>query len=748
MSRLPSLRSLFVPWMVVIAGAIALAQTPGAGRGTLVVRMAVPAVVYVDGRLVAGDRGDHRIELPAGLHRLRIVHADYVDLRRVVDVGADQSRTIAIDLTARGVRKAPATRRTDARRPPTATDADLIKAIGFVGEGDFEPAAQTLEAVVRNLANVPRLVREQALAYLYLGVAYAELDQIPAAQKALAHAQQLDAVVAPRASEFSPHILRLWEEARTIDPEDGSTASDARPAAPASPPAADTPGPAPAPTPAPEASAPASAEPGADAAPAPETPDAEFIAETDAGLAFRFVLKADAPCPGVLTVERESRNVAWEPAPGCSSAFRVPAAELRSPAAGPFGGVLLQFRSDRPAMTLMPGPDADLLEPGVDAMHLNDLPPSTRVNLRRAIRELSVALGRRAGDSIFGLQVDLPLEELVANNADFEGASVRTRGTLDVARGNRYELKGETETVQLLPSPATSQLLQSKASQWKGQEMQISGVFSRVQRRTNRDAEDAPRFAVAVSSIEPTAAEYAGPARQVTVQDVTTNPPAAGELVRVTGRYRGANWFGDLPSDSRRAIDDWVIKDGAFAVWVTGRKADRDGLNVGGNPVRDSRLWVAVTGKVEERKGMVYLRARRIEAVPPPDTGGTVTGNFKSARPTPPADIAFLAPVAGIESASTDQQFLVRFTKPMDESTLRNRVQVRYADAPDTALPRTSVTYYAERTYSIMVDPGEALQPGRTVELVLLPGIKDADGQPLAASTDPRVLKWMVGRMQ
>jgi hypothetical protein len=476
--------------------------------------------------------------------------------------------------------------------------------------------------------------------------------------------------------------------------------------------------------------------------------DAEFIAETVAGLAFRFVLKGDAPCAGVLTVERESRNVSWEPSAGCSTAFRAPAAEVRSPAAGPFGGVLLQFRSDRPAMTLVPGPDGDLLEPGVEPMHLNDLPPPTRVNLRRAIRELSVALGRRGSDSIFGLQVDLPLEELVANHADFESASVRTRGTLNVARGNRYELKGETETVQLLPSPATSQLLQSKASQWKGQEMQISGVFSRVQRRTNRDAEDAPRFAVAVSSIEPTDGEYAGPARQVTVQDVTTNPPAAGELVRVTGRYRGANWFGDLPSDSRRAIDDWVIKDGAFAVWVTGRKADRDGLNVGGNAVRDSRLWVAVTGKVEERKGMVYLRARRIEAVPPPDTGGTVTGNFKSARPTPPADIAFLAPVAGIESASTDQQFLVRFTKPMDESTLRNRVQVRYADAPDTALPRTSVTYYAERTYSIMVDPGEALQPGRTVELVLLPGIKDADGQPLAASTDPRVLKWMVGRMQ
>jgi hypothetical protein len=745
MIRVPSPRSLFVPVVVVVVAATAQAQTPAGARGTLLVRMAAPAAVYVDGRLVAGDRGDHRLELPAGLHRLRIVHADYVDLLRVVDVGADQARTIAIDLTVRGVRKAPATRRTEARRPPAATDAELLKAIGFVKEGDFEPAAQTLEAVVRSLANVPRLIREQAIAYLYLGICYAELEQIPAAQKALAHAQQLDPSVAPRASEFSPYVLRLWEEARTIDPDDGSAVA----APPASAPSEIT-------TAAPAPTLPSEASP----LPAPETAvgppaatataaDAEFIDETDAGLAFRFVLKGDAPCAGVLTVERESRNVSWEPSAGCSTAFRAPAAEVRSPAAGPFGGVLLQFRSDRPAMTLVPGPDGDLLEPGVEPMHLNDLPPPTRVNLRRAIRELSVALGRRGSDSIFGLQVDLPLEELVANHADFESASVRTRGTLNVARGNRYELKGETETVQLLPTPATSQLLLSKAAAWKGQEVQIGGVFSRVQRRVNRDAADDPRFAVAVSSIEPVDGEYAGPARPVTIKEVTTNPPGNDELVRVIGRYRGSNMFGDLPSDSRRAIDDWVIKDGPFAVWVTGRKADRDGMNVGANAVRDSRLWVAVTGKIEERKGMVYLRARRIEAIPPPDTAGVpVSGGLAVARPTPPADIAFLAPVAGIESATTDQQFLVRFTKPMDESTLRNRVQVRYADAPDVSLPRTSVTYYAERMFSIMVDPGEALQPGRTVELVLLPGIKGADGQPLAANTDPRVLKWMVGRVQ
>ena len=542
--------------------------------------------------------------------------------------------------------------------------------------------------------------------------------------------------MAPRPAEFSAQVLRLWDEARSIDPGMATSRRIRRPRRrrtcplwlptwkPSTPPAPEV---------------------------APTTaPDAEFIADAEAGLEFRFVLKAETPCAGVLAVERDSRIVSWAPTDsGCSSPFRVPAAELRSPAAGPLGGVLVQFRSDRPAMTLMPAPDADLLAPDVEPLHLNDLPASTRVNLRRAIRELTVALGRRAGDSIFGLQVDLPLEELIANDADFEGASVRTRGTLGVASRGRYELREGTLAVVLLPSPATVQLLASKASEWRGQEMQISGVFSRAQGRSNeKRSENAPRFVIAVSSIEPTSGEYSGPARQISIQALTTTPPANGELVRVVGRYRGENWYGDLPNSSRRGLGDWVIKDGLFALWVTGRRSDRDGSTLGMNATRDSRLWLAVTGTVEERKGMVYLKARRIELTPPPDTGGQVISTLTSRRPLVPADIAFLAPVSGVEPATTDQQFLVRFTKPMDESTLRDRVKVRYADLPDAALPRTSVTYYAERMFSIMVDPGEALQLGRTVELVLLPGIKDADGLPLASSTDPRVLKWTVRQAQ
>jgi hypothetical protein len=266
---------------------------------------------------------------------------------------------------------------------------------------------------------------------------------------------------------------------------------------------------------------------------------------------------------------------------------------------------------------------------------------------------------------------------------------------------------------------------------------------------TERRSEIASPLVISVVSIEPaSAASYSGPARQTTIQALTTGPPDGRELVRIIGRYRGRNWFGDMPSDSRRSHEDWVVKDGPFALWVTGSRPEGDGFTLGASNVRDTQAWLAVTGTIEERKGIVYLKARRVELSPAPDSAGQTPPLFKTGKAPVPPQIAFLAPVAGVEPAAPDQQFLLRFTKPMDESTFRDRVHVRYADAPETNLPRTSVTYYPERMFSIMVDPGQALQPGRTIEVVLLPGIKDADGLPLTTADEAQVLKWTVATGQ
>ena len=176
--------------------------------------------------------------------------------------------------------------------------------------------------------------------------------------------------------------------------------------------------------------------------------------------------------------------------------------------------------------------------------------------------------------------------------------------------------------------------------------------------------------------------------------------------MRVIGKYRGGDAWGDLPLNSRRMATDWVIKDQVFAVWVTGKPAAGEGFALDSSSQRDLEShWVAVTGTVEERKGFVYLKADKVELSPPPSDAATVaqpvlqTG-ARNARP----DIVFTAPNEGTEELSRDQRLLIQFTKPMDAKSLVSHVQLRYDDGTPVSFPFLSVTYYADRKNSVIVD--------------------------------------------
>ena len=115
------------------------------------------------------------------------------------------------------------------------------------------------------------------------------------------------------------------------------------------------------------------------------------------------------------------------------------------------------------------------------------------------------------------------------------------------------------------------------------------------------------------------------------------------------------------------------------------------------------------------------------------------------ARNTRP-EIIYTDPVEGTEEIARDQQILIQFTKAMDETSFASHVQLRYADGTPATFPYLDVTYYPDRNRSVVIDPGAVLQVGKTLECVLLPGIKDIDGQPLAGVDSPtgRVLQWKV----
>jgi hypothetical protein len=112
----------------------------------------------------------------------------------------------------------------------------------------------------------------------------------------------------------------------------------------------------------------------------------------------------------------------------------------------------------------------------------------------------------------------------------------------------------------------------------------------------------------------------AGPRRATsTIGDALARPPeAAGKSVRIVGRFRGANLFGDLPAETRRAAGDWVLQDGEHAIWVTGRPPKGKGFDLDPGNKMDTSRWLEVEGKLEAAGSVGYLKASRVQLVARP----------------------------------------------------------------------------------------------------------------------------------
>jgi hypothetical protein len=91
---------------------------------------------------------------------------------------------------------------------------ELEKGIRQVTEGDFEGALLTLDSLARDLAARKPPPKELVSAYVWLGAAYAGLDQEALASAKLEQALRLDPALALSPQEFPAKLLRLFEAAR------------------------------------------------------------------------------------------------------------------------------------------------------------------------------------------------------------------------------------------------------------------------------------------------------------------------------------------------------------------------------------------------------------------------------------------------------------------------------------------------------------------------------------------------------
>jgi hypothetical protein len=337
----------------------------------------------------------------------------------------------------------------------------------------------------------------------------------------------------------------------------------------------------------------------------------------------------------------------------------------------------------------------------------------------------------------YGEPVDVSLDDLIQMPEPYYGRAVRTTGTLDLlyAAGDRgWALRSFSGRVIIVPVRDVYARFQDDAHQWFGRDIEITGVLERGEDPERRAPVPVLQF-WSFYGPEEEEPEKRTPPEELSLEDLVRRPGQwDGRQVRVVGQFRGANLFGDLPSASRRKSSDWVLKDDVFAVWVTRKKPEGKGWKLDAKLRRDTGKWLAVEGRVRSFGGVVYISAAEVALTKAPSP----TAEAKAPPPPPPPPlkppvVVFSLPLDGERDIAPDTVFLVQFSNDMDDTSFENRVGLRYAGRPrpgDRALDAIS-TWYDLGRRALVVDPGDLLRPGRVVELILLPGIVDLDGQPL-----------------
>lgn len=186
--------------------------------------------------------------------------------------------------------------------------------------------------------------------------------------------------------------------------------------------------------------------------------------------------------------------------------------------------------------------------------------------------------------------------------------SIRTRGILSASpkQGSVPDVKLCEDSMRrclalATPAPEIHDAFFFDAPFRHGHEAQVVGAFT----------DQGFLFWSFDSSPRAEGAEGRAPERSL--ERLITRPDRfVGATVTVRGNFRGANLFGDFPPETRRGKGDWVLRDGPFSIWVTGRPPTGNGWRLDAVSAVDCIWRLEVEGTVEQHDGVLYLKARRL----------------------------------------------------------------------------------------------------------------------------------------
>lgn len=224
-----------------------------------------------------------------------------------------------------------------------------------------------------------------------------------------------------------------------------------------------------------------------------------------------------------------------------------------------------------------------------------------------------------------------------------------------------------------------------------------------------------------------TSVTEAAPATTPSVRALALEPwKFDGQMVTVTGNFRGRNLFGDTPAAPGDGRYDFVIRGAEGAIWVTGLRPRGRNFDLDLDRRIDTDKWVEVTGVVTRKRGLVSIAATKMALADRPET--RVVEEAIPPPPPMPVEVVFSSPTQDEIDVSTSAPIRIQFARGLKESTIAGHIRASYLGDPTPLDPK--VTYdAATRALQIRFTP--PLEALKTVKVELLDGLLAFDGGPI-----------------
>lgn len=203
-----------------------------------------------------------------------------------------------------------------------------------------------------------------------------------------------------------------------------------------------------------------------------------------------------------------------------------------------------------------------------------------------------------------------------------------------------------------------------------------------------------------------------------------------GREVKVAGRFKGRNLYGELPQALGKTKWDFVLQSADGAVWVTGMRPKGKDFDLDPLARVDTGRWLEVTGVVSMIGTMPYITATSMQLSSPPETLVELPVPERPRLPAP--EVIFSAPVDGDDSVERTAPVRFQFSRDVDPTTIEGRVKVSYVEGAAgaaAAAPPSFTVKYNDTAHAIEIRFAQPLERFQKVKVEVLDGIMSLDRQ-------------------